>query len=125
KENLLPLEQSGQLQFIDPEGKAFLEESPLGFGIHFVDGHTERQMLPHITYMGRELVFVADLLPTLGHLPLPYVMGYDTRPLLTLAEKADFLERAVANDWLLFFEHDAHNELCSLQMTERGVREKE
>lgn len=125
KENLWPLHESGQLHFIDSQGKAFLETSPLGFGIHFVDGHTEKQMLPHIKYRGRELVYVADLIPTLGHLPLPYVMGYDTRPLLTLGEKADFLERAVAGDWLLFFEHDAHHELCSLQRTEKGVRERE
>lgn len=125
KENLIPLEESGQLHFIAPDGKSFMEESPLGFGIHFVDGHTEKQMLPQLEYRGRTLVYVADLIPTLGHLPLPYVMGYDTRPLLTLGEKADFLERAVKNDWLLFFEHDAHNEICSLQGTEKGVRAKE
>jgi len=124
-ENLIPLEESGQLHFIASNGKNFIAESPLGFGIHFVDGHTERQMLPHIAYRGRTLVYVADLIPTLGHLPLPYVMGYDTRPLLTLGEKAEFLEKAVKNDWLLFFEHDAHNEICSLQPTERGVRAKE
>ncbi len=124
-ENLIPLEESGQLHFIASNGKNFIAESPLGFGIHFVDGHTERQMLPHIAYRGRTLVYVADLIPTLGHLPLPYVMGYDTRPLLTLGEKAEFLEKAVKNDWLLFFEHDAHNEICSLQSTERGVRAKE
>src|SRR5690606_6772214 len=124
-ENLIPLEESGQLHFIASNGKNFIAESPLGFGVHFVDGHTERQMLPHIAYRGRTLVYGADLIPTLGHLPLPYVMGYDTRPLLTLGEKAEFLEKAVKNDWLLFFEHDAHNEICSLQPTERGVRAKE
>lgn len=124
KENLMPLEESGQLQYIEPCDASFMGESPLGFGIHFMDGHTERQMLPHIRYKGRTLVYVADLVPTLGHIPLPYVMGYDTRPLLTLGEKAAFLEMAAQNDWLLFFEHDAHHTICSLEQTERGVRAK-
>ena len=87
-----------------------------------MDGHTEKQMLPHINYKGKTLVFVADLVPTVGHIPLPYVMGYDTRPLLTLEEKSAFLNAAAENGWLLFFEHDAHNQLCSLKQTEKGVR---
>lgn len=122
KENLLPMEQSGQLKFIARGQKSYLEQSELGFGILFVDGHTEKQMLPHITYKGKTLVFVADLIPTAGHIPLPYVMGYDTRPLLTLKEKARFLENAVGKNLLLFFEHDANNQLCSLKNTEKGVR---
>lgn len=125
KENLLPMEESGQLKFVDRSGKDFVNESELGFGILFVDGHTEKQMLPHIDYQGKTLVFAADLIPTVGHIPLPYVMGYDTRPLLTLKEKALFLEDVITKDYVLFFEHDAHNELCTLQQTEKGVRLKE
>ncbi len=122
KENLIPMEESGQLKFLEKSSLSFQEKSELGFGIHFVDGHTEKQMLPHINYKGKTLVFVADLVPTVGHIPLPYVMGYDTRPLLTLEEKAAFLNAAADNGWLLFFEHDAHNQLCSLKHTEKGVR---
>ena len=101
-----------------------LENSELGFDIFFADGHTEKQMIPHIKYQGKTLVFMADLLPTVGHIPLPYVMGYDTRPLLTLAEKELFLNKAAKNEYLLFLEHDAHNELCTLEETEKGVRLK-
>jgi hypothetical protein len=90
-----------------------------------VDGHTDKQMIPHIQYGEKTLVFMADLLPTAGHIPLPYVMGYDTRPLLTLEEKASFLEEAVKQDYVLFLEHDAHNECCTLKETEKGVRLKE
>ncbi len=122
KENLEPMEESGQLRFIDRGAKAYIEGSELGFGILFVDGHTEKQMLPHITYKGKTVVFAADLIPTAGHIPLPYVMGYDMRPLQTLIEKEKFLNDAVENEYLLFFEHDAHNELCSLRHTEKGVR---
>jgi len=122
KENILPIQESGQLQFIESNGKSYLEESPLGFGILMVDGHTEKQMIPHLTYQGKTLVFMADLLPTTGHIPLPYVMGYDTRPLLTLGEKKKFLDKAVANDFFLFLEHDAVNEICTLKNTEKGVR---
>lgn len=122
KENLLPMEESGQLHFVDRKEGAFQERSELGFGILFADGHTEKQMLPHVTYKGKTLVFVADLIPTVGHIPLPYVMGYDTRPLLTLKEKANFLNTVAENNYLLFFEHDAHNQLCTLKKTEKGVR---
>lgn len=122
KENIMPIQESGQLQFINPLGQPYIEESPLGFGILTVDGHTEKQMIPHITYQGKTLVFMADLLPTTGHIPLPYVMGYDTRPLITLEEKAKFLEKAVAEDYYLFLEHDASHEICTLQKTEKGVR---
>jgi len=122
KENLLPLQESGRLKFIEKGETNYLQSSGLGFGILFVDGHTEKQMLPHVVYKGKTVVFMADLIPTVGHIPLPYVMGYDTRPLLTLEEKAVFLNDAVANEWVLFFEHDAHNQLCTLKETEKGVR---
>ncbi|MEX0314448.1 MAG: MBL fold metallo-hydrolase [Allomuricauda sp.] len=122
KENLLPMQESGQLNFITRGEDSFLESSELGFGILFVDGHTEKQMLPHINYKGKTIVFVADLIPTVGHIPLPYVMGYDTRPLITLKEKSQFLNNVVESDLLLFFEHDAHNQLCSLKQTEKGPR---
>jgi glyoxylase-like metal-dependent hydrolase (beta-lactamase superfamily II) len=122
KENLFPMKESGQLHFIGNTNKNFIEESELGFGIHFVDGHTDKQMLPQLKYKGKTIVFVADLIPTVGHIPLPYVMGYDTRPLLTLAEKNLFLNKAVQEKYYLLFEHDAHNQLCTLQHTEIGVR---
>ncbi len=132
KENLLPMQESGQLKFIkttsasgknDKMGvKKFLKRSDLGFGILFVDGHTDKQMLPYLDYKGKKLVFVADLLPTVGHIPVPYVMGFDTRPLLTLEEKSRFLGEAVENGYYLFFEHDAQNEICTLRDTEKGVR---
>lgn len=122
KENILPMEESGQLHFIDNQEKTFLQNSELGFDILFVDGHTEKQMLPYIDYQGKKLVFVADLLPTIGHIPLPYVMGYDTRPLLTIAEKELFLKEAAENEYYLFLEHDAHHEICTVKRTEVGVR---
>ncbi|MDC6387867.1 MBL fold metallo-hydrolase [Maribacter sp. PR1] len=122
-ENLFPMEESGRLKFIDSISQNnFLKKSDLGFGIHFVDGHTEKQMLPQINYKGKTIVFVADLIPTVGHIPLPYVMGYDTRPLLTLTEKEKFLNTAVENNYFLFFEHDANNQICTLNKTEKGVR---
>ncbi|TRZ46078.1 MBL fold metallo-hydrolase [Robertkochia solimangrovi] len=122
KENILPLEESGMLNFVTPVTNGYLENSELGFGILFVDGHTEKQMIPHIRYKGKTLVFAADLLPTTGHIPLPYVMGYDVRPLLTLSEKDTFLKTAVENDFYLFLEHDAHHEICTLKETEKGIR---
>lgn len=122
KENLLPMQESGQLKFIERSNTPFMEKSELGFGILFVDGHTDKQMIPHIIYKGKTLVFAADLLATAGHIPLPYVMGYDTRPLLTMGEKAIFLDNAANNDFHIFLEHDAHNEICTLQQTEKGVR---
>ena len=122
KENINPIESSGQLNFIDiPDGK-YLKKSNLGFDILFADGHTEKQMIPHIHYQDKTIVFVADLLPTVGHIPLPYIMGYDTRPLLTMDEKAQFLQQAADNNYYLFLEHDANNELCTVKHTEKGVR---
>lgn len=122
KENLLPMQESGQLRFITRGDQAYLDKSELDFGILFVDGHTEKQMIPHIQYKQKTLVFMADLLPTAGHIPLPFVMGYDTRPLITLSEKAQFLDGAAEKDLYLFMEHDAHNEICTLTTTEKGVR---
>lgn len=122
KENLLPMHESGQLQYISPVNDGFLGDTGLGFGIHFADGHTDKQMLPHIRYKDTTLVFVADLLPTIGHIPLPYVMGYDTRPLLTLEEKAAFLDKAATEGYFLFLEHDPYNQVCTVKHTEKGVR---
>ncbi|WP_293891919.1 MBL fold metallo-hydrolase [Flavobacterium sp.] len=124
-ENILPMQESGQLNFIKRPDGDYLEKSELDFGIFFVDGHTEKMMLPHIQYHGKTIVFCADLIPTAGHLPLPYVMGYDTRPLLTLPEKAKFLTTAAENNYYLWLEHDAHNEIITVENTERGIRLKE
>ena len=124
-ENILPMQKSGQLHFINrPEGD-YLAQSELGFGIFFADGHTEKQMLPQIQYKDKTIVFCADLLATAGHIPVPYVMGYDTRPLLTMPEKEKFLNAAAENNHYLFLEHDAHNEIITVQKTEKGVRLKE
>lgn len=120
KENILPIQQSGQLNFIDKNAQELL-----GFDIFLMNGHTEKQMLPKITYQDKTIVFMADLLPTVGHIPLPYVMGYDTRPLLTIQEKSDFLTEAVNHNYYLFLEHDAAHEICTVQFTEKGIRIKE
>ncbi len=125
KENIFPIQESGHLKFISQTNEQFQEKTELGFGVLFVDGHTEKQMIPHIAYKGNTIVFVADLLPTAGHIPLPYIMGYDTRPLLTLPEKKLFLENAANNNWYLCMGHDAHNEIITVQHTEKGVRLKE
>jgi glyoxylase-like metal-dependent hydrolase (beta-lactamase superfamily II) len=122
KENIVPIEESGQLEFVPLPSKDYLKDGPLGFDVLFTDGHTEKQMIPHVEYKGHTLVFMADLLPTVGHIPLPYVMGYDTRPLITLEEKSRFLEKAATEKFILFLEHDAVNELCTLKHTEKGVR---
>ncbi|WP_395090685.1 MBL fold metallo-hydrolase [Vaginella massiliensis] len=125
KENILPMQESGQLQMLDlPMNSNRIINTALGFDVLFVDGHTEKQMLPIITYKGKKIVYVADLIPTVGHIPLIYVIGFDTRPLITVKEKAKFLTEAVENDYYLFFEHDAHHELATLQTTEKGVRLK-
>jgi len=124
-ENILPMQQSGQLNFIKRPGSDFLSQSELGFGIFFADGHTEKQMIPHIQYKDKTIVFCADLLATAGHIPLPYIMGYDTRPLLTLDEKEKFLNAAATNNYYLFLEHDAHNQIITVENTEKGVRLKE
>jgi len=118
KENILPMQESGQLNFVESA------QTQLGFEVLTMDGHTEKQMLPKIQYKGKTLVFMADLLPTTGHIPLPYVMGYDTRPLLTIKEKDQFLNEAANQEYYLFLEHDANSEICTLQHTEKGVRLK-
>ena len=125
KENLLPMYEAGQLNFINRKETTYLENSELGFDILFVDGHTEKQMLPIFKYKGQTIAFCADLVATAGHLPIPYVMGYDTRPLLTVTEKEYFLNRAVSENWLLVLEHDAYNEVITVENTEKGVRLKE
>jgi len=121
KENILPIQESGQLKFIE-DGSTAIHPSVL---IKTVSGHTESMLIPHISYKGNTIVYAADLFPSRWHIPIPYVMAYDTRPLLTLEEKLAFLPNAAENNYLLFFEHDPTVELCSLQATERGVKEKE
>lgn len=145
KENILPIKESGQLQMVGERltntnnwsiignptprveteilNQPFLPATNINF--YIANGHTDHMMLPIIEYKGRTIVYMADLLPSVGHLPLPYIMGYDTRPLLTLQEKKAFLQEAVENNYILFFEHDPINECCSLQQTEKGVRVKE
>ncbi|TDK43607.1 MBL fold metallo-hydrolase [Algoriphagus formosus] len=118
KDNILPMQELNQLDFVDLKEKTLFP----GFDFITVDGHTDKQMLPKLSYKGKTIVFVADLLPSVGHIPIPYVMGYDTRPLLTMDEKVRFLEEAVDNDYILFFEHDPVNECCTLKRTEKGVR---
>ena len=116
EKNILPMMNSGQLDFIKHEG-LFLP----GFDILFAHGHTESQMIPHIEYQGHTVVFAADLLPSVGHIPLPYVMGYDTRPLLTLIEKKKFLETAAEKKYILFLEHDYYQSCCILKHSEKGI----
>ncbi|MGV3541295.1 MAG: MBL fold metallo-hydrolase [Rufibacter sp.] len=118
KENIVPIQESGQLNFISEGQENFLP----GFDLFYASGHTDKMMVPKLQYKGHTLCFMADLLPSVGHLPLPYVMGYDTRPLLTLQEKALFLNQAADEQWVLFFEHDATNECCTVKHTEKGVR---
>ena len=120
-ENILPIEESGQLKFIDRVdtlAPSFYEH----MDVLFVDGHTEAMMLPIIYYKGKKIVFMADLIPSVGHIPIPYVMGYDTRPLLTIDEKSKFLSQAATENMVLFFEHDHINECCTVEQTEKGVR---
>ncbi|MDP4662653.1 MAG: MBL fold metallo-hydrolase [Salibacteraceae bacterium] len=121
KENILPIQESGQLKFIDRNGDRTLNALE-GIDVFFADGHTDAQMLPMINYKGQKIVFMADLLPSTGHVPLPYVMGYDTRPLLTMNEKAAFLKEAADQNYVLFLEHDSVNECCTVMNTEKGVR---
>lgn len=124
-ENILPMQDSGQLKFTSLPEQRLLKNSELGFDIFYADGHTEKQMIPLIHYKGKTIAFMADLLPTVGHLPIPFVMGYDTRPLLTLTEKDEFLNMAANQNFYLFLEHDAHNQIITVQHTEKGVRLKE
>ncbi|HCL83201.1 MAG TPA: MBL fold metallo-hydrolase [Chitinophagaceae bacterium] len=130
KENILPIRESGRLQMVSVEEAE--AGSPLasiaftiGMDIRFVNGHTRAMMLPQLKYKGRTVVFMADLIPSAGHLPVPYVMAYDMFPLISLHEKKAFLEEALAGDYILFFEHDPVYECCTLQKTEKGIRVKE
>ncbi len=133
KENIIPMQESGQLKFVEnnKNGAAgqneYLASKQLGDAVSIMvtRGHTDAMMIPHIKYKGKTVVFMADLLPSTGHIPLSYVMGYDTRPLLTLTEKDIFMNRAADEEFILFFEHDAVNECCTVQRTEKGVRLKE
>lgn len=119
-ENLEPIHASGQLRLISETGKRI--STPLGFDVFLMDGHTEKQMLPVFDYRGKTVVYVADLIPTVGHIPVPYLMGYDVRPLQTMKEKQLFLEQAIQENYLLLLEHDPHHELVSIQATDRGPR---
>ena len=131
KDNILPIQENGQLRFIPIPNR----ENPLrqlasanftdSISIRIADGHTRAMMLPQIQYKDRTVVFMADLLPSQGHIPLPYVMGYDMFPMTTLGEKKTFLEEAVDNNYILFFEHDPKVECCTLQRTEKGIRPKD
>lgn len=126
EENILPIEESGQLKFIEePKEGNFTTAKEMDFGIWFMNGHTDKQMLPHFQHKGKTFVYIADLLPTVGHLPTPFVMGYDTRPLLTVDEKEAFLEKAAEEGYYLILEHDPYNEIITVQNTEKGVRLKE
>ena len=120
RENILPLQESGQLKF--------LTESPFPFAdidLLYVDGHTEKMALPIFTIKGRTVAYMADLIPSSAHIPLPYVMSYDVRPLLTMDEKTRILKQAADENWILVFEHDPVTEAATVEMTEKGVRIKE
>lgn len=118
KENILPMKESGHLKFIDESA-----QHPFSFmDITVASGHTEKMMIPKIRYNDKVICYMADLLPSVGHIPLPYVMGYDVRPLVTLEEKKSFLDEAADNQWVLFFEHDPVNQCCTVKHTEKGVR---
>jgi len=121
KENILPIKDSGQLKFIETDGNSF----PDNISIRQVFGHTEAMMLPQISYKGKSILYMADLLPSAGHIPLPYIMGYDMFPLTTLNEKKSFLMEALQNEYILFFEHDPAIECCNLLMSDRGIRMKD
>ncbi len=122
KENILPIEQSGQLRLLETmENDEWLQD----IRIRYVNGHTECMMLPQIKYNGATILYCADLLPSVAHISLPWVMAYDMRPMDTLREKNKLLTEAVANNWVLFFEHDPKNECCTLQQTDKGIKVKE
>jgi glyoxylase-like metal-dependent hydrolase (beta-lactamase superfamily II) len=124
KENILPIEESGQLKFIKHHLRRKIKFTK-NISVRFAYGHTTAMMLPQIKYKGKTIVYMADLLPSVAHIPLPYVMAYDMNPLLTLNEKEKFLQEAVDKNYILFFEHDPINECCTLQQTEKGIRQKE
>jgi len=121
KENILPIQESGHLQFVDPT-YGVPDALPAFKEIIFADGHTEKMMVPVLEYKGRTVAYIADLLPSVAHIPLPYVMSYDMRPLVTLSEKEQVLRRAADENWVLLLEHDPAVEACTVQLTDRGVR---
>ena len=121
-ENIMPIEASGQLKHVPVPETDILCNTDLGFDLFFANGHTDKQMIPMIKYKGETICFMADLLPTVGHISVPFVMGYDTRPLLSLDEKDRFLKLAAEQNYYLLLEHDAHNEIISVKNTEKGVR---
>jgi glyoxylase-like metal-dependent hydrolase (beta-lactamase superfamily II) len=126
KENILPIQESGQLKFIKKENSNSIAKSVFdNIDVLFVDGHTESMMLPIIHYKDKSIYYMADLIPSTGHIPIPYVMGYDTRPLLTINEKEYVLNEVANKEHILFFEHDYKNECCTVQHTEKGIRLKE
>lgn len=129
KENILPIKESGQLQFVqltNSEDDRLVETSfTQTITVRFVNGHTEKMMLPQIKYKEKTIVYMADLLPSVAHVPLPYVMAYDMFPMKTLSEKKSFLTEALDGNYILFFEHDAQHECCTLHQTEKGIRENE
>jgi glyoxylase-like metal-dependent hydrolase (beta-lactamase superfamily II) len=121
KENILPMKESGHLNKIDIHNSSPFSQ----FELFYASGHTDKMMVPMIRYKEKTICYVADLLPSVGHLPLPYVMGYDTRPLITMEEKSVLLNEAAAKNYVLFFEHDPVNECCTVRQTEKGVRMEE
>jgi glyoxylase-like metal-dependent hydrolase (beta-lactamase superfamily II) len=132
KENILPIKESGQLQFVQvpdkglaPDGRLSSTPFTENISIRFVNGHTDKMMLPQINYQGKTIVYMADLLPSVGHIPLPYVMAYDMFPLTTLQEKKSFLQEAADKEYILYFEHDPENECCTLHTTDKGIRPRE
>ncbi|MFZ4413404.1 MAG: MBL fold metallo-hydrolase [Bacteroidales bacterium] len=120
KENFVPLMEAGKIKFIDKDTTLFP-----GFHVKIFNGHTAGQMIPFIEYKGKTVVYMADLMPAAVHIPLAYIISYDTQPLVSLSEKEIFLNEALANDSILFFEHDIYNECCDLQQTDKGVRAKD
>lgn len=120
KENIMPIQESGQLRFLK-EDQPYDEK----IAIRYANGHTEAMMLPQIEYKGKTILYMADLLPSVGHIPLPYVMGYDTRPLITMDERQSYWQEIVDKEIIMFLEHDSVNECCTLQNTEKGIRVKD
>lgn len=118
KENMMPMQEGGHLKFIDLQSKNPFPQ----WEIFFASGHTDKMMIPKIRYKDHTICYMADLLPSIGHIPLPYVMGYDTRPLITLEEKESFLNEAADKSYILFLEHDPVNECCTVKRTEKGIR---
>ncbi|WP_418360085.1 MBL fold metallo-hydrolase [Sphingobacterium detergens] len=121
KENILPIQESGRLKFVEDSKDPFGKD----ISIRYANGHTEAMMLPQVQYKGKTVLYMADLLPSVGHIPIPYVMGYDVRPLVTMEERNSYWNEIVENEYILFFEHDPINECCTLQHTEKGIRVKD